>query len=87
MDRVFFDYSKLSGRIREKYGSQKAFAKALGMSEAALSNKMTGIYYFTQPEIKKSVKLLELDPGSVTDYFFTPRIKKSKQRGDYHDLG
>ena len=77
MSRVFFDYSKLSGRIHEKYGSQRAFAEALGMSESTLSNKMTGIYYFTQPEIKKSVKLLELEPGSVTEYFFTPKIKKS----------
>lgn len=74
MSRLVFDYSKLSGRIHEKYGSQKAFAEALGMSESTLSNKMTGIYYFTQPEIKKSVKLLDLEPGSVTDYFFTPRV-------------
>lgn len=74
MDKLNFDYSKLSGRIREKYGSQRAFAEALGITEATFSNKITGLYYFTQPEIKKSVKLLDLEPGSVTDYFFTLKV-------------
>lgn len=78
---IFFDYSKLSGRIKEKFGSQKAFAKALGVSCSTMSNKITGIYYFTQPEIKMSIKLLDLEPGSVTDYFFTRKVEKSKQKG------
>ena len=74
MGKIFFDYSKLSGRIKEKYGSQKAFADALGISETTLSNKMTGIYYFTQQEIEKSITLLGLERGTVTEYFFTPRV-------------
>lgn len=74
MERIFFDYSKLSGKIKEKYGSQKAFSEALGISETTLSNKMSGFYYFTQAEIKKSCRLLDLEPGSVTDYFFTVRV-------------
>ena len=73
-EHIFFDYSKLSGRIKEKYGSQKAFAKALGVTDATLSNKMTGLYYFTQPEIERAKRLLELEPGTVTDYFYTPRV-------------
>ena len=74
MERVFFDYRKLAGRIKEKYGSQKAFSDALGISEVTLSNKMTGITYFSQAEIEKAVRLLELSPGSVSDYFFTQRV-------------
>lgn len=74
MEKIFFDYSKLAGRIKEKYGSQKAFSDALGVSEASLSNKMTGIYYFSQAEIEKSIRLLDLEPGSVSDYFFTQRV-------------
>ena len=72
--KLFFDYSKLSGRIKEKYGSQKAFSDALGVSEATLSNKMTGIYYFSQAEIKKAIRLLDIDPCAVTEYFFTQRV-------------
>lgn len=74
MERITFDYSKLAGRIKEKFGSQKAFSEALGVSEATLSNKMTGIYYFTQAEIDKSIRLLDLEPGTVTAYFFTQRV-------------
>lgn len=31
-----FDYSKLRGAIREKFGTQEAFAKAMGFSTATL---------------------------------------------------
>ena len=80
MDKMFFDYSKLAGRIREKFGTQKAFAKKLGISEGTLSLKMTNYTYFSQAEIQKSALLLELEPGTVVDYFFTPKVKKSKQK-------
>ena len=78
MEKIFFDYSKLAGRIKEKYGSQKAFSDVLGVTEASLSNKMTGVYYFTQAEIEKSCRLLELEPGTVTEYFFTPKVQKTE---------
>ena len=74
MEKLFFDYSKLSGRIKEKFGSQKAFAKALGVTDTTLSNKITGVFYFTQAEIKKSCQLLEVEPGKVTDYFCTEKV-------------
>lgn len=35
-----FDYSKLRGRIIEKYGSQTAFVKSFGTSENTFSMKM-----------------------------------------------
>lgn len=81
MEKLFFDYSKLAGRIREKFGTQKAFAKKLGISEGSLSLKMTNYTYFSQAEIRKAMQLLELDPGMITDYFFTPKVKKTKQKG------
>jgi len=81
LEKLFFDYSKLAGRIREKFGTQKAFAKKLGISEGSLSLKMTNYHYFSQAEIRRAVQLLELDPGVVTEYFFTQRVKKSQQKG------
>ena len=66
MEKLFFDYSKLAGRIREKFGTQKAFAKKLGISEGSLSLKMTNYHYFSQAEIRRAVQLLELYPGVVT---------------------
>lgn len=73
-ERISFDYSKLAGRIREKYGTQKAFAEKLGISEGALSQKMTGYYYFSQAEIEKAKTLLDLEPGTVGTYFFTLKV-------------
>lgn len=80
MEKLFFDYSKLAGKIREKFGTQKEFAKELGISEGTLSLKMTNYTYFSQAEIRKAMQLLDLDPGFVTDYFFTPKVEKPKQK-------
>ena len=37
-----YDYAKLAGRIKECYGSQRAFSKAIDLSERSLSLKMRG---------------------------------------------
>ena len=74
MDRIIFDYSKLKGKIIEKFGSQTAFAKALGVSDATMTSKLTGKTYFSQDEIMKSLEFLDIEPGLTTDYFFTARV-------------
>ena len=74
MERVLFDYSKLRGRIAEKCGSQKEYAKRLGITEAALSHKLTGSSYFSQPEIERSKAILGIEPGQVSVYFFAEKI-------------
>ena len=37
---MMFNYDKLKGRIVEKFGTQMAFSKALGVSERTLSLKL-----------------------------------------------
>ena len=71
MKRTMFDYSKLKGRITEKCGTQKAFAELLGVSECTLTSKLRGHTYFTQDEVYRSSKILDLEPGSLTLYFFS----------------
>ena len=46
-----FDYSKLRGKIKEVFGTQDKFAKALGISRATLSLKLNNISEFTQQEM------------------------------------
>ena len=46
-----FDYSKLRGKIKEVFGTQDKFAKALGISGATLSLKLNNISEFTQQEM------------------------------------
>ena len=64
-----YDYSKLQGRIVEKFGTQGKFARALGLSEHSLSKKLSGQTFFKQSEIGKSCDLLEIDAPNVHEYF------------------
>lgn len=71
MEKMKFDYSKLKGRIIEKCGTQKAFAELLGITEGTLTSKLLGYTYFTQDEIFRSLKILEIEFNKATLYFFT----------------
>lgn len=70
-----FDYSKLRGRIVEKYGSQMAFSKAMNISERTLSLKMSGKIAWKQSEICLALNLLALSGNDIKDYFFTLKVK------------
>jgi len=70
-----FNYSKLRGRIIEKYGSQSDFAKDFGCSDRTLSLKMNGKRPWKQTEILSAIKLLELSEEDIQDYFFTLEVQ------------
>ena len=65
-----FDRSKLRGRIVEKYGSQKAFAETLNMSDRTMSLKMNNVVAISQEEIVEWCELLELRDEDIPEYFF-----------------
>lgn len=67
---VDFEYRKLRGRIVEKYGTQDAFAKALGLSKNALSRKMTCKTMFSQNDIEKCCSLLEIEKPKLANISF-----------------
>ena len=60
-----FDYSKLRGKIREVFNTQEEFAKALGLSETSITNKLNNNRNFTQSEMKKIIELLSIQPDEV----------------------
>jgi len=66
-----FNYSKLRGKIVEKYGSIAAFSTALGISNITLSMKLNNKIRFTSDDIIKIVELLEIPTDEIGDYFFT----------------
>ena len=74
-----FEYNKLRGRIREKFATQEEFAIALGMSTVALSCKLNGHTFFTQPQIKRACELISIEPGEVSDYFFIQKVRKTER--------
>lgn len=67
-----YDYSKLLGRIIEKFGSQRAFAKAIGLSENSMSQKMTGKMAITTKDIENwsAPELLDIQPIDIPLYYF-----------------
>lgn len=46
MNRIEFDYSKLRGRIREKFGSYKNLAPHISFTTVSLSNKLNNKSYY-----------------------------------------
>ena len=70
-----FDYSKLRGRIVEEFGTQQAFAKALGVSARTLSLKMNNRIPFGQGEIDSAITLLDATPQDIKAYFFTKEVQ------------
>lgn len=74
-----FDYSKLRGKITEIYGSQAKFAVAMGMSEKALSDKLTGKKPWKQPEMALAVQLLRGSEAGIPELFFTLKVQNIEQ--------
>lgn len=66
------NYPKLRGAIREKFGTQEAFAKALSMHPTTLSAKLSGKTDWARLEIEAVGRLLCLNGDEIHAYFFTP---------------
>lgn len=74
-----YDYSKLLGRIIEKYSTQQRFAAALGVSERTFSLKINGRIAFKQPEILRAGELLDIPAADLHLYFFTLKVQEVEQ--------
>ena len=70
-----FNYSKLRGRIIEKFRTQSDFSKILGVSERTLSLKLNNKVFFTQDEITKCSELLCISLNEIQEYFFTQEVQ------------
>lgn len=76
---MVFDYSKLKGKIIEKYGNMYSFADAMGMSQRTLGLKMSGKIDWKSSEIMKAMKLLEVGSDEWYCYFFTLRVQNCER--------
>lgn len=70
-----FDFNKLKGRIVEKYGTRRAFSRAMDMSPPALSARINGLIPFRADEITKACALLDVPNEEINDYFFNPKFE------------
>lgn len=65
-----FNYEKLRGRIREKMSSDTVFAKRLGISKTSLSLRLNNQIHFSQRDIYRSMRILQISPEELGVYFF-----------------
>lgn len=72
-----FDYSKLRGRIVEKYGTAGAFSKAMGITSVTISQLLNNNREWRPSKIMKACEVLDIDPSQIGEYFFTAEDKKS----------
>ena len=86
---TLFDYSKLKDLIETtqyldekdnkfKTYNKTTFARAIGLSYYSLYKKLRNIVPFTQNEIIKIVKILNISQNEIPIYFFTEKVKKTQ---------
>ena len=68
-----FDYSKLEGRIIEKFGTRYAFAEACGRSMNTISRKLNGKIAISTDDIIEwsSDDLLDIPADQYHEFYFT----------------
>lgn len=80
MEEFIYDYSKLRGKIKEKFKTQTLFASAMSMNEATLSNKLNNNVEFTQNEMNMACNLFNEPYSMIPIYFFTHKVQELEQK-------
>ncbi len=62
--------SKIRGKIVEKFGSQREFAKAAGLTEQTITAKLSGKTDISQKDMLKWAEILQIQESEIGDYFF-----------------
>lgn len=78
MEKVIFDYSKLRGRIKERFDSESNFSRIAHTSQASLSAKLNNKAYFKPNDILLILKLLEIPDEELKEYFFNQKVRKTE---------
>lgn len=64
-------YAKLRGAIRERFGTQRAFAQAMSLSLSALNQKLCGRVGWSIQDVETAIGLLDIPAEEIPAYFFT----------------
>lgn len=70
MKKTEINYIFLKDKIKKIYGTNAEFAKAIGITNQELSNKLNNKSSFTQEQIIACVDLLSLNESDVYACFF-----------------
>lgn len=69
-----FDFSRLRGRIIEKFGSCEAFAAAMGRSKVWLSSRLNNAVQWRSAEIRQAAELLEIPEEEIPRFFLVRKF-------------
>lgn len=69
-----FDYSKLRGRIVEKYKTIGNFCDAFGITPTGMSEKLNNKARFKQTDIIRIMEMLDITRAEIPEYFFTRKV-------------
>ena len=69
-----YNFSKLNGKIVEIFGTQLAFAEAIGLSEMTVSKKMNGKRPWKQTDMAKACEVLGIPISEIPTYFFATDV-------------
>ncbi|ALS03065.1 repressor [Enterococcus silesiacus] len=72
-----YDYSTLSGKIVEKFGTQYNFAIAMGLSERTVSLKLNSRVSWKDDEMIQACELLGIETSEIYQYFFKSKVHVS----------
>lgn len=72
-----FDFSRLRGRIVEKFGSCDRFAAAMGHSKVWMSSRLNNVVQWRAEEMREAAALLEIPAEEIPAYFLTPKVPLS----------
>ncbi len=70
-----WDYSKLLGKIREVFGTQDAFADAMGIGRTSLYARLNGTAEWKQNEMYKALELFHEPLSMLGVYFFALKVR------------
>ena len=69
-----YDYSKLRGRIIEKFGSMQAFSDSVGTSNVTVSRKLNDVVGISREDIEAWSEKLEIKPEEYGSFYFTRKV-------------
>ncbi|MCI1525692.1 MAG: DUF739 family protein [Limosilactobacillus mucosae] len=74
---MLYDYSFLKKRMNDYRYSVQSLAESIGITRVSLSKKLNNHLPFTQDEIFKISKLLDINYNQIAHYFFVRVVNKS----------
>lgn len=74
MKKQKFDYSRLKGRIVEKFGTAGNFAGAIGFKANMLTTRLRNGTPWKDCEIWAACEALGISPEEIPAYFFAPKF-------------